>query len=105
MKNLEKARRQGREAESRRRERRLGFSYAELLQQQDGKCAICGSSESGRTRNGRTVSFHSDHDHATGRVRALLCHPCNAGLGFFKDDSARLRWAAEYIEKFRGPAA
>lgn len=42
---------------------------------------------------------HTDHDHVSGRVRALLCANCNLGLGYFKDSPARLRLAADYIER------
>lgn len=74
--------------------------FDEMLTAQDGKCAICGSTDPGR--NG---SFHVDHDHACcagkrscGRcVRALLCHQCNTMLGNAKDDPVRLRSAAEYL--------
>jgi hypothetical protein len=58
-------------------------------------CAICGSHPGGRF-------IHLDHDHANGNVRDALCSGCNAGLGMFADDPARLRAAADYLEKYQG---
>jgi len=38
-----------------------------------------------------------DHDHITGKVRGLFCRDCNTGLGMFKDSSALLQKAAQYL--------
>ena len=38
-----------------------------------------------------------DHDHGTGRVRALLCVRCNNGIALFDEDPALLRYAADYV--------
>lgn len=63
-----------------------------LLADQAGKCALCGTKCRGET------DTNVDHDHTTGKIRAILCRGCNTGLGQFKDSPALLRKAAEYIE-------
>lgn len=68
--------------------------YQDWLDRQDGYCKICGMPAA--DRNG-----HTDHDHATGQLRDLLCSGCNTGLGGFRDDPALLRAAADYIERHR----
>jgi hypothetical protein len=78
-------------------QRKYGISrgeYETLLLAQRGVCAICGTSEPGR----KNWNFAVEHDHTTGRVRGLTCHPCNVGLGVFKDSPALLREAANYLE-------
>lgn len=39
-----------------------------------------------------------DHDHATGKVRGLLCQPCNKAIGFLSDNPERARSVARYLE-------
>lgn len=75
--------------------------YEAMLVRQDGKCGLCGASESG----GRSKAFHVDHNHKTGQVRALLCARCNPGLGFFNDDPGLLWKAIEYLQKHSTPEA
>ena len=69
--------------------------WDEMFADQGGVCAICGTAEWG----GRYDRPHTDHDHATGIFRGILCDFCNRGLGMFRDDPARLRAAAAYLEK------
>lgn len=71
-------------------------SFDALYTSQGGKCAIC-LSELNPFHNHTCV----DHDHATGAVRGILCHGCNTGLGYFRDDVQRLLSAAEYIKARR----
>jgi hypothetical protein len=68
--------------------------YARMLAEQDGGCAICGALPAG-VKGG---VYDVDHDHRTGKIRGLLCGPCNRGLGAFGDDVPTLRRAAEYLE-------
>lgn len=60
-----------------------------LLIAQHGVCRICRASEADSV----------DHCHVTGRVRAMLCRACNAGLGMFREEPRLLRAAAAYLEK------
>lgn len=74
-----------------------GLTPNEVLQRlaaQGGKCACCGSTKSGSIRR-----WHGDHDHKSGRFRAVLCAGCNSGMGHFRDDPLRLRAAAAYLER------
>lgn len=59
----------------------------ELLAEQGGVCANCGSPD----------PQHLDHDHRTGWVRGILCFNCNGGLGQFRDSPARLTRAITYL--------
>jgi Recombination endonuclease VII len=65
-------------------------SFAALLKEQGGVCAIC----KGSNKRGRLAV---DHCHKTGRVRGLLCHRCNRAIGAFEDDPALLRAAITYL--------
>jgi hypothetical protein len=38
-----------------------------------------------------------DHCHSTGKVRGLLCDPCNKALGLFKDSPELLNSAIKYL--------
>lgn len=83
--------------------RRYGLTleqYQEMLARQGGRCAICGSPPD-PTGVKAASRLHVDHDHVTGANRELLCGRCNQGVGFFRDDPAILRAAAEYIERHR----
>jgi hypothetical protein len=68
--------------------------YERMLREQNGLCAFCHR----RPARGLVI----DHDHATNRVRGLLCDKCNSGLGFFDDDAERMRTAAGYIDRANG---
>jgi len=68
-------------------------TYAILLKQQQGLCAICQRSCSSGYKLG------VDHDHKTGEVRGLLCTKCNAVLGMVNDSQDILIEAIKYLDK------
>ena len=39
-----------------------------------------------------------DHDHATGKVRGLLCDTCNRSLGLLKDNVDTMLRAVKYLQ-------
>lgn len=76
--------------------RRYGLTaeeYRRRVAAQQGRCAVCGCEPGDGKR------LHVDHDHESGVIRDLLCGPCNHALGHAKDDPARLRALADYLEK------
>lgn len=77
-----------------------GEEYIQMVKQQNNKCAICEEEEK-MTFKGRIKSLCIDHDHKTGKIRALLCSRCNAGLGCYDDNTNKMKKAIEYLEKFK----
>lgn len=69
--------------------------YEAQMAAQDNRCAICGSAD----WPGKGGRPNTDHCHATGVFRGFICGNCNNGLGMFGDSPARLRAAADYLEK------
>jgi|ERR1035437_5379666 hypothetical protein len=68
--------------------------YLQLLNEQNFCCAICGIHQDQLKKK-----LGVDHCHVTGKVRGLLCNPCNRALGLLKDKLDNLLAAANYLEK------
>lgn len=76
--------------------------YTQMREHCNYRCEICGRSEK---ELGQVLC--ADHDHACcdtwkwcGKcIRGLLCNDCNSGLGYFRDNSARLAGAIEYLKR------
>jgi hypothetical protein len=64
--------------------------------EQNGRCAIC-STTLREGRGGAAV----DHCHRTGKVRGLLCSPCNTAIGKLREDPALFASALAYLERAR----
>jgi hypothetical protein len=60
-----------------------------MIEAQAGLCCVCL----------RAPAEHVDHDHATGKVRGVLCFNCNVAIGQFRDDSWLLRRAIRYLDR------
>jgi hypothetical protein len=73
--------------------------YDRLFLNQRGLCAACGNKETRiNPLTGNPLPLSVDHDHKTGRIRALLCHGCNAALGNLKVDVVRIKALLAYAE-------
>jgi hypothetical protein len=75
--------------------------YERMSQEQGGRCACCGGPGDNRS-DWRKHPLHIDHDHATGKVRALLCGTCNLLLAWLEPDPSRAEKALAYLKKHRG---
>lgn len=76
--------------------RKFGLSRLEwekMKSDQGGVCPICQNPPKGGH------GFCVDHDHVTGKVRALLCNLCNAALGMLQDSSELTLRAANYLKR------
>lgn len=70
--------------------------YSTMFAAQEGLCALCDRSD---------LPLAVDHDHQTGKVRALLCLPCNGLLGMLeklrkKEKASWIRRATKYLNAY-----
>jgi len=71
--------------------RRYGITSADvdaMIEAQGGTCATC---------DGKPE--HVDHDHATGKVRGVLCFNCNQALGNVRDSPTTLGRLGHYLRR------
>lgn len=77
------------------REKKLKYKYNMTisdfnarLSKQGGACAICGDTNR---------KWCVDHDHVSGKVRAILCYCCNIAIGNLGDSSRLATAAVNYL--------
>lgn len=75
--------------------------YQRMFEEQDGKCAVCRTDDPKLPMGRGSKRLCIDHDHATGKVRGLLCSPCNTGLGHFGDNTETMAAAIRYLLRAR----
>ena len=67
--------------------------YESMLVDQKGLCKLCHLP----ANESRPLSV--DHCHVTKRIRGLIHHTCNSGLGMFNDSIIKLTQAIDYLRK------
>jgi hypothetical protein len=74
--------------------------YERMLAAQGWRCALpgCGYTHT-VALNQPGLMLVPDHDHATGRVRGLLCGPHNRAIGILGDTPEHLAAAVEYLRR------
>lgn len=75
--------------------------YDAMSEAQEHVCAVCGQPETMK-KHGRLLPLAVDHDHSTGKIRGLLCHICNRGLGLLGDNLRIVIAAADYLARYEG---
>lgn len=65
--------------------------YQSMLKKQGGVCFLCLSPPKIRR-------LHIDHDHRTGKIRALLCYQCNWYMALIDKDLALLERLFDYTK-------
>ena len=68
--------------------------YDRMFEKQNGVCKICGKYD----MTGRRLAV--DHDHNTGKIRALLCANCNMLLGRIESTPILFKKVLEYLKKY-----
>lgn len=72
--------------------------FHRMMDEQKGQCLICSSEFCASAEMADIFKVACiDHCHESGKVRGLLCRPCNSGLGHFKDNPLLLELAAGYL--------
>lgn len=65
--------------------------FKQLKAEQENRCAICQK---------ESEQLWIDHDHQTGKIRALLCPSCNLLIGKLEASSCLLDKALKYLKKY-----
>lgn len=68
-------------------------NYQQLVDEQEGRCAVCDS----LPKPGRRL--HIDHDHHTGETRGLLCGACNTALGLMEERVDLINRLGDYAHR------
>ena len=67
-----------------------------MLENQNYKCKICLADNKKYKRQ-----LAVDHCHTTGKIRGLLCTPCNISLGYINDNIQILHNMINYLKEYK----
>lgn len=69
-------------------------AYEKMFNKTGGRCYICN-----KHQDELTARLNIDHNHTNGKVRGLLCRPCNLAIGLLNDDPILLSHAINYLNE------
>lgn len=69
-----------------------------IFAKQGSRCAACGSLDSKAKYPGEH-GWPLDHNHVTGKIRGILCQPCNTTLGYSEESIERLQSLINYLRR------
>ena len=67
--------------------------FNEMSKNQDNRCGICNNLFTAR----KPFNPNVDHNHATNKIRGLLCGQCNRSIGLLRDDPVIIKNAIKWI--------
>jgi len=79
-----------------RLKRNFGISLDEyniMIYNQNNSCYIC------KTKFLKNSKVNVDHNHKTGKIRKLLCQPCNTSLGLLRENINILNSCISYLKE------
>ena len=92
---------QGRQSQWKSRYGVTPYQISEALKDQDYKCANSTCRTPIDIDNDEfTTKAVIDHDHSTGRFRAMLCKRCNLILGYLEKRENTMQGLIQYLERF-----
>lgn len=68
-----------------------------MYQEQNSSCKLCKREIELYSRK-KINSAYVDHRHETGKVRGLLCLPCNSMIGYFETMNIQIDQIAKYLK-------
>lgn len=77
--------------------------FNDLIRQQNNCCGICGEKFDEIPNSAKCPCVDHDHDPEVKKIRGLLCHTCNSGIGGLHDDPILIEKAIAWI-KNSGPS-